>query len=1110
MAFVLYDRFFIRDEATGTLKTFWRTIGNKNCSIVQLDERVPIETLNCFKQNIASLYIFCKATQSTEFEKKQLNEFYKQYGNNIKIFKFKKEITIALTACTLVRNFDNLKNIFMMYSGVKSNIDSIMNKETISLRYVYVISFNNDKIRNEIMDKINLFNLTTYPAIETFIPFDDECELFLNIIFAKNRRHDTISYPYMGIISDHLMEYVQILETNYNLIQYIIARSLTPNTLFLDKRETIKNTKTLTNMFLDNVPVVDIFIGRVYENEQCIEFNSSENEIIFIMIKMYIFKCSYYTIFINGKYQTTPITKTNDKLNNIITCEDERGVLTSFLNLYTHGFIFRIFNKDVHFLISSKRFKSNTYTILYRIIYNNLWSDFSQHVIISEDGKNIRFNRNSIILFDKIDNTAEIITNNKYIEIDTIYNPELYSDSDSSINSSLENLILNVKPEKMPKYIEIKKYLDEGKEIKTMSLYDMVVKIFTEEEGKNTEDYNILIESMIELSNKVRIPLTLLYSLSTAQIAYRLIFYTNLRNGIFLIMDQEVKTPYFYQAEEQHDKIINSLKKLSMPQKLKIFENIYNNEENVGSDKQYMFQNLIKKFIPTLMTGNLIENYFNFFCPGKNYFPIISSIVENESELLSIKNTVIWSRQHLFCNSCIVSFDFSLYNSSILALFGMDFQNCGIFYGFELKNFFYSIFPDEDTFNNKKNKFLQLPYTFIMSNDTLKIINILEFQDLNLIEDHLTYIIIMRFITSGMMQRINENYHPLSGIFYDNILHMNKYKTRLTLHKDILNSICGMLSAYEINTVLLNIVNALSRKIILWIVTNCLPDNIEPVSFLEHEYSHDTLPPKNLISIENDSFTFVYSHNSLDYNDLDNEYKKVENMKCDILKKLHSEIEKCTMFTEPEISQIFKLKLNFLTGNLFQTSSRNFYYLSNDGNENGNLSIVSNEKNNRLIQKSLKQFNLDDKLVKLLRKNNPLKFSYLKKTHNFPEIRHLLIWYLMQHSRKHKNNLILNNDQPSIFNEIRLINEFVNRQNYENVDIDLKLNILLNLVRVARIESYFLSTLSKSILNLYFKKKTIPENNVFDSIQLPSDKKILIINCIQVFFKLYQKYFLKC
>lgn len=1103
MSFILYDRYFSLDEKTGTLKTFWRVIGNKYNSVVQLHETYPVQTLNCFNQNIASLYIFCKPTQSQEFEKHHLVDIHKQYGNNLRIFKFVKQLTVAVTSCSLMRNLDNIQNVFMMHTRTKSNIDQIETKEAISHRVTYKFSFNNEKTRNEIVSKIKFYNLTAYPDIEMFVPFDDECELFLNHIFPTNRQQDNSQYTYMTVIENHYMNFVPILESFHGLIQLINSRNISHNVLMVNNREVVKNPRVITDMFLDNVPIVDIFMGRVYENEQCIEFHSHENEITFIMLKLFIFKRSQYIVFMNRKYQAIPIAK-NEQLANIIVCDGECDLLTKFFNIYTNGLVFKILNMDIHFIMATQRYKSNSYAIMYRIIMHNLWSRFASHCIISEDGKCIRFNRNSIILFDNIDNCNEVVTNYKILERDVVYLPELYADSTASPDATLHNHMLNIKPEKACKYVEIRKYLKEQRPVNTMSMYQLIEKIYTLEETQSS-DYNTILESIIELSNRIRVPITLLYSMSVAQIAYRLIFYNSIRNGFFLIMEKRENMPFFYQCEN-YEGSVDALKKLSTPQRMKVFQHYYDqNDANEAEKQPYLFQNLIKRFIPVYMTGNLVENYFSFFCPDKNRLPIVASLVENESELLCFRNAIVWARQQLVSGRSIVSFDFSLYNSSIMALFGVDFHNCALLYGFELKNFFYSIFPTRNTFVENDITFLQLPHTFIMDNDTLRVHNIITYQDIGSLNDHACYIVVMRFIVTEMMQRHNKNYRPLCDLFYENIIDMSKYRTRLMLHKNILNSICGMLSTYQINTTMLNIVNALSRKIIMWVVANCisLRDDHVPVSFIEHEYDVTSSSPKNLLAIENDSFTFIYDYAPLNYERMEENMRTVDTIRRDILDKLCHQLATCTQHSAATIAQIVNLKVNFVTGNLFQLMTGRYFYIAPPDSSHEKARIVCNERNNRNIQKALSYLNLDDNLIRVMKRNDNLKLSYLKRTHNFTETRRLLVWYLMQH---HRSGSVKNNDQMTILNNLRTLNNFVERDNFQRREINQYLSLLFGTLRVTNIEEYFLKLLSNAVLNTYFLRYNIPEHSLFDDIQLPSDKKTLILNCVQIFFKLYEKF----
>ena len=1098
MTFILYDRYFSLDESTGKLKTFWRVIGNKYNSVVQLHETYPVQTLNCYDQNISSLYIFCKLTQYSDFEKHQLVDLHKQFGNNMKIFKFQNKLTISSSSSSVLRNFDNIQSIFMMHTRANSKMDTVNIKEPISHRYVYKICFNTEKTRNDLVSKLKFFNLTSYPDIEMFIPFYDECELILNHVFPTNRHNDNTKYTYLTVITNHYMNFIPIIESFHGIIQLINSRTISHNTLVVNNREVVTNTKTLADIFLENVPIVDFFLGRVYENEQCMEFNSDENEITFLMIKIYIFKHTHYVVYMNRKYQKVPIHK-DAKLNNIILCENERDLLLKFFNMYTNGLLFKILNMDIHFIMSTQRYKSNSYILMHRIIYNKFWDEFSSHCVISEDGKCVRFNRNSIILFDNISKSDSIVTNFRNIDKD-IYLPELYGDSTMPIDSSLCTHLQNIKPGKTQKYSNI----NYENEVTEMSLYELIYNIFKEEDSIDNQNYNDILESVIELSNKIRIPITLLYSLSVAQIAYRLIFYTQLRNGVFPIIDKDEGVPAFYQTHNNNNGlIINCLKTLSSPQNLKIFQNVYDSVNGEGQ-KNSMFTNLIKKYIPIHMTGNLLENYFSFFCPSSNQFPLMSSLTNDESELLSHKNAIIWSRVNLYNNRSIVSFDFSLFNSSIISIFGLDFQNCAILLGFELKNFFYSIYPDRETFEENKLKTLQLPNMFIMDNDSLKIYNIEKFENISNLNDGSCYIVIMRFVTTDMMKKYDKNYLTLSEIFYSNIMDMKKYKTRLLLHKNILNAICGMLSTYQINTKLLNIVNALSRKIMLWIVSNyCQNDTSDIITFIQHEYDPNETPPENLISIENDSFTFVYDYAALKYEYMETNLRVVNNLKDKILRKLCTELTTCTLFDFNEIFKIFNLKINFITGNILQLSSRKFFYINQTGENLSTLKLDTNEKNNRVIQKALSYMNNDVNFIRIIVKNKPIKLSYLKNISNFTDIRKLLIWYMLQHSRVG----IQNEQHRSTFQNLETLETFLNRSQEETRKTKTGyLNLLFNIVQTENIEDNFLNILSSPLVNLNFATKTIPDFHTFRSIHLPSDKRTLIINCVLLFFKFFKNY----
>lgn len=1106
MSTILYDRFFYDNKENNIINTYWNVVGRNNkYPIVKLHESKPVPTLNCFNSKLTSLYIFCKPTQCIEFERKLLMDIHKSYGNNLKIFKYTKQMTMVTSSSTLSKNLDNIQNIFMMHTCIHSNIDLLSTKEPISRRNVYKICFKEDKlICGKIINNIKFFNLTQYPDVEMFLPFDDECELLLNFIFPTITLHDNLKHTYMTIVPCHNIDYLHIIESMHGIIQLVNYKSISNNIMVITNRESIKNSRAVTEIFLENVPIVDICIGRVYEDEQCIEFNNDENEITFIMIKMYILKNTQYIIFLNCKYQILPIQK-HSKLNNFIQCDNERDLLLKFFNIYTSGLLFKILNVNTHFIVSNQRYKCSSYTIMYRIIYNSLWNRFLQYCVVSEDGKCIRFNKNSIILFDNLDKSDDIITHKQYIDKNSVYLPELYNDSIVNIESTLEHHLKNIRPEKNQKYTDIQRFLSKNKEINTMSLYDMIVKIFNDEEKIQFHIYNNILESMIDLANEVRIPITMLYSVSVAQIAYRVIFYNYLRKGVFLIMDKDEKNPCFYQSEDI-DHIKSCIQNLTVSRDLKIFKNLYINDDNDNINNRNIFEKLIKKFISEQMTGNFIENYFVYFCPSPKHFPIITSIVENESEILSFKNAITWSRQQLFSHKSIVSFDFSLYNSSIIALFGIDFNNCIILYGYELRNFFKNIFPTREQFSLLNTKLLQLPYTFIMDNDTLEIININNYDDITeKIIDTSCYIIIMRFITSHIVQKQHENYEPLSELFHSHILNMKKYKTRLLLHKNILNSICGMLSSYQINTTILNIINALSRKIILWIVYNCLQTDYNKTSFIKHKYNIGLVPPDNLISIENDSFTYMYDYKSFRYDKMTENLDIVENLRKRILETLAEELSFCTTFSRQEILNVLNLRLNFITGHLYQVSSRRFFYLSTDNN--GKSCLVSNEKNNKSLQKSLKFLNHDKNLLKIFRRNDNLELSYLKRTFNFTETRCLLLWYIMQHSRKQANFSTFSiNNQMQIFKSRQELNDFIRLDNYDHRDIELKTNLLFTLVGCYNINDYFISLLSNSIFNLHFQHKTIPEDNFFKNFQLPNDKKKLIIENIQLFFKLYRKF----
>lgn len=1114
----------------------WRVIGNKYNNVVELHETYPVPTLNCFNQNIASLYIFCKPTQQMEFERRHLADIQKHHGSNIKIFKFERPLTMAQSSTTLVSNLNNIQNVFMMHTRSQTDLDELMqNKETISYRVIYKIMFNDDKLRGNVVASIKTHKVTMYPDIEMFIPFDDECEMFLNHIFPTNRFHDNSKYTYMTVIPSHYMSCVKYLESFHGLIQLVNSRSISNNVMMINNREELKNPKIITDMFLNNVPIVDMFIGRVYEDTRCVEFFSKENEITFIMLKLYIFKRNQYIVFLNTKYQTN--IKLSRRLDNIIECMNEPDLLTKFFNMYTNGLIFNILNMDIHFILSSQRYKSNSYTILDRIIYNNFWLKFAPHCISSEDGKCIQFNRNSIILFDDIDRSKEMVSNKKYIDKDFVYLPEMYGDSTAHIESSLVVHLQHIKPDKKSKYFEVEKLVNNNNNNpllpppQTMSAYELLLKIHSEEEMdavafQNNND--LILESIIELANKIRVPITLLYSLSAAQIAYRLIFYSSLRNGIFLILDRETKTPYFQHTHDAVD-TLECLKHLKVPKCLKIYQSNNNDTDDATTDdrsENFLFQNLVKRFIPIHMTGNLLTNYFNYFGPKPQHqFPILASIVDNEDELLTFKHSVLWSRQHLFSRHSIVSFDFSLFYSTLVALFGLDFQNCAILYGFELKNFFYNIYPNEQIFTTNRLKLLRLPYTFIMDNDTLEIHDIVTFCDIGKLNNNACYVVIMRFVVSEMMQKVDENYKSLANVFYTNIIEIQRYRTRLTLHKNILNAICGMLSAYQINTTILNIVYALSRKLIMYTTTNCITCSDDTTtaatvatnnhtSFLEHVHNNSAVPPKNLISIESDSFTYIYKQTPFDYTKSTENLMVVEELRSKILKHLAKELATCTMFDEPSIANVLNLKMNFITGNLFQITSRHFYYISHvDG-----FTLQSNERNNKSVQQALHYLNNDRQLGGALRKNDTFRVSFLKRTFNFVETRRLLLWYLIQHARipKKSNN---NTDNSSSHGGgggggngsnnlafIKTLVDFVDSQQVcDRKQVKQHLNILLVNVYENNISDVFLNILCSSKMNMHFRQFTVPENYTLDFLQIPTEKRTLVHSCIRFFFKLYLK-----
>lgn len=1076
MKFIIYDRYYSLDKTTGYLQTFWRVIGNKYNSIVQLHEPNGIQYLNCFNQNIASLYVFCRVLQSQNFERHQLVEIQKQQGNNLRIFKFDREIPVCTSAASLYDNFDSIKNILMLYTKSQSDLNLVTHKEVICNKILYKICFNHESTRNEVVNKLKLCDLTKYPDLDMFIPFDDECETFLNGIFPTDRNQDNTKYSYMTVINESYMDMIPFLDVFHGQTQLIESRNISYNTLMVENRIAITNTKELLNMFLDNVPIINFFIGRLYENEQCAEFYTDSNEIIFLIIKMYIFSKTRYIILVNKSYQDNIIT--NDKnLYSIIVCEDEKDILIKFKNMYTNALIFNIFNVHINFIIASDQYKSNSYIILSRIIYNNLWQQFSDHCVVSEDGKCIRFNINAIILCNNLNSSDIIVTNYKRIKSE-IYLPELYADSTLSITASLDDHLRNIKNDKQIKYIQLQS-IDN---ISTMSMTDLIMSIIHDDRN-DVHNYLEILESLITLSNKVRIPITLLYSLSVAQISYRLIFYTNLRNGVFPILNRTEKTPVFYQS---HDTAYTKtyLNRLLVPTVAKIFKKSTPSSSDIIQEP--LFSSLIKKFIPIHMTGNLVENYLTFFCPSDNHYPLISSLVTNERELLSHQNSIVWSQQQLISGYSIVSFDFRLFYSSIIAIFGLDISNCGFFYGFELKNFFMSI--------EQIHIFQSLPYTFIMDNDTLEIINIITLDDISRISDTAIYVVIMRFITTEMMQKHTHSYQPLSDLFYNSIIDIQKYKTKLNINKNILNSICGMLSAYEINTTILNVVYALSRKIIFWIIMNCLSNKSIMKSFQEHKFENTCTFPENLISIENDSFTFIYDSAKYQYKNFTENADNIDILRKKILHDLCREIVKCTNLSYEKISKIFQLKVNFSTGNLFQVTTRRFYYISI--NEKQKLILCSNEKNNSRLQKILEIINIDRSLIKTFHKDKQLKVSYLKRTYNLPEIRHLLLWYMMQRVETLSQPYNVAKNLFDLEKDISLL------QTYD--EKIMRLEFLFSNVNASYVREYFLKILSHSLTNINFLQHSIPDVKSFECIHLPSEKAPLIKNYILIFFKLYQ------
>lgn len=1101
MTFVLYDRFFSLDENNGNLKTCWRVLGNKLNSVVQLNENHQIPTLNCFNKNVISLYIFTKPSETIEFERRQLLDLHNAYGTKIKIFKFSSQIPITPSNASLYYNLDNIQTIFMIHTRLKTQFGYIQKKEVCSKRFVFKICFHNDQIRNEILKKFQMFTLTNFPDVETFVPFDDECELFLNIIFPTNKSRDNTKYTYMSIINSHYFNYVPIIETLYGVTQIINCRNIYQKVMNVICREQIKNNRNLVDIFMDNVPIVEIYIGRVYETPQCMEFNSYENELTFIMIKIIVMKRTNFIVFINSKYQA--FNSTIYKNMNIIICQDEIHLLLGFFNLYTSGLMFNIFNMNAHFILANQTYKSNSFILLYRIIYNNLWSTFSKYCIISEDGKCIRFNQNSIILFDDINSSDEIRTNADVIELqNAIYLPELYNDSTLPIESSLQNLLINIKPTKKSKYEHLLNM--QMHELKTLSTLDIVHQLI-QNNTHHIDKYSTILEAIIELSNKVRIPIHLIYSMSTAQIAYRLLFYSFLKNGTFPILEPNLKTQAFYRSYEPKA-TKKCIERLNIPKDLKIYKNI---QLSQNTEEGGIFQSLIKKHIPIHMTGNLIDNYFSFFRPGSNYFPYISLLVDNENELLSHKNAILWSRNELYHDVSIASFDFSLFHSTIMSLFGIDFTNCAILYGYELKSFFYNIYPTKEIFFKYNFKVLHLPHLFIMDNDTLKIHNINKFENISNLYDNNCYIVIMRFITSHIIKTIAPNYEPISGLFYQNIATLNKLKNRLPLHKNILNSMCGMLSAYNINTTILNIIYALSRKIIHYIVNNCLcDDGVVKESFLEHEYRINSLPPKYLISIESDSFTYIYNYKRLDYRRMQQHQTEVDNISRNIVSKLCTQLELCTEMKREDIEKIVNLKINFITNDLYYVKNNLYYHIKFDRTHQ----LVCNQKNNKMICSALNYLNTDTlTIIKHLRKCHCIKMVHLKRVHKYPEARYLLLWYLFQlnNSLTHDDNAIggsISDQQQVIYNQLKILSTSVERDMEKN-DISNYMNILFSISKRVNVDSFILKILSNSTLNIYFKNCTLPQRNLYEIVKVPSDKKTLIFNLVDLFFKLYIKNF---
>lgn len=1092
MTFLLYDRFFSLDTKSGILQTCWRVIGNNCKSIVRLHESHPLPTLNCFSQNIASLYIFCKPSQCDQFERRHMIDIHKQYATNIKIFKYEKCITLNVSSSILMRNFDTIQNVFMMGTHDISNVDAIENNESVSVRILYKICFNVEHVRSDIIRSIKMYNISQYPNIEIFVPFDDECELFLNTIFPTNRYIVDSKYTYMTVVAAHYMDIVSVIDL-MGLTQIVNARLISDNILSVTSRETITTTRIIADMFLDKVPIVDIYIGRAYEDEQCLEFNSDENELTFIMIMIYYQQRVNFVTFVNSRYisqhhQPQSISDSGHK--NMIICDNETDMLNSFFNLYTSNLMFETLEIDVHFLLATQRYKSNSYSLLTRIIIQKLWINFAAHCIVSEDGKCVRLNRNAIILFDNLDTSSKIITNYTLIDKNKIYLPEMYADSTLPSNSTFEEHIVNIKDDKMIKYKEIRKMVDNFDNVEMLSLYDLITIIATNEETIPAIQYNQILESIIELSEKTRIPITMLYSLSVAQISYRLIFYTNLRNGNFHIIDRDDKTPCYYQTYDD-EMTKTSIRNVCGPRII----NIYQNSTIPISDNNLIFVDMVRKYLPPTMMGNIVENYFNYFRPSGNQYPIISSLVENESELLSAKNTILWSRQRCYTNRSIVSYDFSLYNSSLVALFDLDFNNCAILYGFELKTFFNNIYTSKTNFEENTIELLQLPHTFIMDNDTLKVHNIKTYECINQLQNNSCYIIIMRFLYTRVQKYFNSNYKSLANIFMDNIHNIKKYKNRLPFHKNILNAICGMLSAYNINTTILNVVNALSRKIVLWIVDNCIDESQSRTSILDHVYNVNDLPHDNLLAIENDSFTFIYDMNQFNYEAVDDNQNKIEIIRLNILDHLTNELVKCTLYTYDEIRAVINLKVNFVTGNLYQVSKRNYYYMDNE-------KLVSNERNNMNVHNALFHLNRNKRQIERLKNGKPIKIGQLKDTHNFTDNRRILLFYMMN-LRDDKVNA--NIDYSYVLRQFNILKEFVQKDSFQEAEVNQHVDFLFNLISISNNSQHFSRIICSPNVNINFRFPSVPDRTTYEYISIPNDRKLMVHNCVEIFFKLFIK-----